>query len=482
MRAHVMLMAITLMTAAAAGCVSGDQADDEVQTEPAPEFDHERIAALIGEPIEVDHDHRDPVDHVGGLNLELVSWSTLDVDLGSNGYANFVFYQDEDEDLIVVAVDGDTTGGFVIVDISDPTAPEPLGRYMIDGNNVQEVRVFPGGQYALMNVQKIPSMDNLDDPVGECTVCMHVVDISDRSAPAFVSAFPVDLLGTHNMDIYQIDGGVYVFYVGQPLTNAPPGNYVGIARFVEGPGHAQLVKVAEWRLATDATAEQRSFPHDVIVFEHPITDQTIAYVSHWQSGAVTVDVSVPAAPMQLDVYDDPAPSAVNNIHWMWQETAARQDGRVIGWSAPEIGQLDSGSGVIRAYDMTDPAALDQIGTWALPGNVTIPAAYIFSPHTTVPDMERGLLAVSHYHAGVWILDISDPTEPRALGYYMPNGPADGTYEGEIWWKKPNFDPEGFLPNVYQARWDPDDGTLWVSERGTGLYALNYTGPVPGPLA
>lgn len=476
-------LALLLFALVLAGCLQAAEPNDtaapKVLAPRAAGLRHPDIAVGIGQPVEMDHDHRDVLSHVGSYNLGLVSWSSLDVRLGTNGFANFVFFQDDDEDLVFMAVDGDATAGFVIADISTAAAPKALGRYMIQGNNVQEVRVFPGGRYALMNVQTLPNSAMLQSGSRDCGVCLHVVNVEDRAQPRLSSVFPVDLIGTHNMDVHVIGGVTYVFYVGQPLTNAPPGNYVGIARYVEGSAGAFLVKVAEYRYKEAALETKRSFPHDVVVATHPNTNQKILYVSHWESGAITVDVTNPLAPRELDVYKDPAPSEVSNIHWISQETRTRGD-RVIAWSAPEIGQLRSGSGLIRAYDVTDPADLAQIGWWQLPGNVTIPSRYLMSPHTVDPDLERGIMAVSHYHAGVWILDITDPTAPEALAYYFPIGEGTAGYEGPIWWKKPNFSPDGFLPNVYQARWHPG-GLLWVSERGTGLYALEYTGPVPGPV-
>jgi hypothetical protein len=446
----------------------------------SPSLDAQALAQLIGAPIEVDHDHNDPLLHTGHVNLEFVSWSSLGVTLGQNGFANFVFYEDDDEDLAFVAVDGDATGGFVIADVSDPSHIRPLGRYTIQGSGIQEVRVFPEGRYAIMNVQKTPAVASLTDAEGgkDCTVCLQVVDVRDRAHPTFSSAFAVDVLGSHNMHIETIDGVVYVFYVGQPVGNAPPGNYVGIARYVEDPAGAHLVKVAEYRNNEAPTDPKQSFPHDVWVETHPFTHQKILYVSHWQGGAITVDVTNPLAPRQLDILKDPAPSEVANIHWFAPEPRPR-GAKLIAWSAPEIGALKSGSGVIRAYDATDPADLRQIGTWTLPGNVTIPGAFLMSPHITQADMDRGLLAVAHYHAGVWVLDVTDPMAPHATAYYLPHGDPAQPYAGPIWWKKPNFDPHGYGPNVYQARWK--DGHLWVSDRGTGLYVLDYTGPVPGPL-
>lgn len=473
----VILVGVTL-----AGCLA--EPEDGLGDLPGGDLvDLDEIARLIGEPVIVDHDHSDVNLHIQSFNLEFVSWSTLGVTLGENGFANFVFYEDADETLAFVSIDGDQRGGFTIADVADPLNITPLGHYRVAGSGFQEVRVTPDGRFALMNVQERPGDVEM---AGDCTVCIHIVDVEDRSNPQLVGVVPVELIGTHNLHVEEIDGDVYVFYVAQPLYQPTPigsnpavGNEVVIGRFVESPdGSATIVRVAEYRHEDALTDLERSFPHDVIVEVNPLSGQRVAYVSHWQGGAITVDVSNPLAPMELDVHADPAPSEVSNIHWFAPEPAPRGD-RLIAWSAPEIGALNSGSGVIRAYDVADPAQLRQIGTWQLPGNVTIPAQFVLSPHITQADSSRGLLAVSHYHAGVWILDIQDPSQPRQVGYYMPHGDPDHPYEGDLWWKKPNFDPEGFFPNVYQARWKDD--LLWVTERGSGMYVLDYTGPHGGPV-
>ncbi len=470
------LIAFLLVSTALVGCVDPDA--------------NGAVADLIGTPIVIDHDHNDHSLHTASHGIDFVSWSSLDVTLGDNGYANFVFWADEEagEDLAFVAIDGDDEGGFVIADVSNPRDVRVLSKTFIDGNSFQEVRVTPDGRYAVLNVQDIPEAGRLTSPDGaaDCSICLHFWDISDRTSPRHAGAVPVELLGSHNMDFWQYDDGLYLFYVGQPLyfgseaRNPFPGNHVNVARVVESAGQISLVDVAELRLPEAYLDTERSFPHDVLVQQHP-DGRLLAYVSHWQGGAVVFDVSNLAGSTigPISVVDDPAPSEVSNIHWVMQEPRARADGRVIAWSAPEIGALESGSGVIRAYDVTDPGAMRQLGTWALPGEVTIPDRFIFSGHTTVPDMDRGLLAVAHYHAGVWILDITDPFTPTATAFYLPHGDPDTPYDGPIWWKKPNFSPDGYGPNVYQARWKDD--LLWVTDRGTGFYVLDYTGAVPGPL-
>jgi hypothetical protein len=474
-----------------AGCFQADREQGADERAPGGAIDHAAIAAAIGEPIVMDHDHTDASLHMGSHNLELVAWSSLGVSLGANGFANFVLHEADNRTLAFVAVDGDERGGFTIVDVTDVDGPEDvrvLGSYWADGNNIQEVRVTPDGRFAVMNIQAIPEPGFFATPDGpaDCGVCIQVVNVEDPAQPRLVSVFPVELLGTHNMDFHVMpDGQLYLFYVGQPLAGTnpdPAGNRVGIARFQELPG-GNAVLVPAGNLVHDTTNDDgRSFPHDVSIAEHPLTGQTLAYVSWWEGGAIVFDASTTATQAlgEIGRNADLAPSTALAIHWLTQEPLLRKDGRVIAWSAPEIGSLDDGTGVIRSYDVSDPTNLVQLGTWQLPGNLTIEGHYILSPHVAMPDQQSGLLAVAHYHAGVWVLDMTDPAQPKALAYYLPHGAEDAPFPGPIWWKKPNFDPEGFLPNVYMVRWH--DGLLWVSERGTGLYALRYTGPIPGPVA
>lgn len=487
MSKRALLLGALMIATSLAGCI-GDAGEEG--PEPIGEgagIDHASIAAEIGAPVEMDHDHTDATLHEGSYNMEMVSWSTLDVELGENGFADFVFHDTDEETLVVVAIDGDTRGGFTIADASDPTDIQVLGEYRIAGNGIQEVELSPDGDYVFMNVQDTP-------PTGpgaqDCQVCIHVVDITDRTDPTRVSLFPVEMLGTHNIEAVDIDGTMYVFYTGQPLytsnpigpgSNPPPGAEVGIAQVVEdADGDIHLVKVQEYRHADDHATGERSFPHDIELETHPLTGQLIMWSSWWQGGAITVDVTDPLTPMELDVVADPAPSEVANIHQFHPEPVPRTvDGeeKLYAWSSPEIGQLDSGSGVIRVYDATDPADFEQIATWSLPGDVTIPDAFLMSPHTTDMDPDTGLVVAGHYHAGIWMLDATDPTNPRHVGYAFPIGDPGEAYTGEYWWKKPNFDPDGYVPNVFQAVWH--DGLVWTTERGTGLYVYEYTGPIPG---
>jgi hypothetical protein len=450
-------VAVLFALVALAGCLS----------EETPTFANESLN--VGGGLEMYHDHNDVSLHTASSGVNFVNWSPLGIELGENGFANFVIWEGGAETLALVAVDGDDEGGFVIADISDPREIEVLGTYWAPGNGIQEVRITPDGRFAVMNVQNIPS-GAAQAGLSACEVCLHVVNIEDRANPRTSSIMPVELLGSHNMHFEEQDGSLYLYAVAQPLGGTPvePGNHFWVYQFQAVGSEAALLPVGQYNKNT-IDDEGRSFPHDVMVQQHPLTKQRIAYVSHWDGGHVSVDVTNPNFPVELDVLADPAPSDALAVHWMWQEEWVRNDGRVIAWSAPEIGGLSTGTGVIRALDVTDPANMQQIGTWTLPGNTTIEGRYQFSPHTVFVDPDTMLAAVSHYHAGVWILDVADPENPVEVGFYLPHGNPEEPYDGPTWWKKPNFSPDGYGPNVYQVRWH--DGTLWVSDRGTGLYAL-----------
>ncbi|MHB8606145.1 MAG: hypothetical protein ACYDCK_12915, partial [Thermoplasmatota archaeon] len=121
----------------------------------------------------------------------------------------------------------------------------------------------------------------------------------------------------------------------------------------------------------------------------------ILYVAHWDCGAVTVDITDPTNPTTLAVVNDPAPSKLNRIHFFRPDPTLR-DGRVIAYSGPEVDQSVGEPGLLRAYDVTDPAHFKQIGTWQLPGHVENDKPFVFSPHNF--DFDGDLFALAHYHA------------------------------------------------------------------------------------
>ena len=434
----------------------------------------EDLVARIGEPIEQLHDHTDPALHTSSFGLRLVNWSPLIPDeLGTEGFAGMRIV----DDVAYIATDG-AHAGFLMVDVSDPRAPVLLSQYSTPGGASQEAVPSWDGNWVFLNLQRRPDpMDILADPLRGTGTGIQIVDVADKTAPRFESFVPVEIQGTHVMMYFEWQGAQYLVYNGQPTRQGlptgdtytpPPGNEVKIAQFVDVGGTRTLRPVGTFRYNGAATAmtSQGCFPHDQWVEEHPATGQLLMYVSHWDCGAITVDISDPANPVMLDLDATMEPSTRNRIHFFRPDPTAR-DGRTIAWSGPEIDISPGEPGYMRAYDVTDPTAIQQIGWWRLPGHVENDKPFLFSPHNF--DFQGDLMALAHYHAGVWVLNVSDPEAPHAVAYYLPHGAEDHPYDGpEVWRKTPNF-PEPYFPNVYEVKWHR--GHLLATERGSGLYVL-----------
>ncbi|HWG91613.1 MAG TPA: hypothetical protein VNZ52_12260, partial [Candidatus Thermoplasmatota archaeon] len=385
----------------------------------------------IGTPIVQDHDHFNASEHTASANLRFVAWNPLlPEELGTEGFAGMRIV----DHYAYVGTDG-AHAGFVIVDLRNITNPTVVSQYVTPGGASQEAVPTWDGKWVFLNLQRQPSATALaGQPDRGTGTGIQIINVEDKANPRFESFFPVEVIGTHVMYYYEMGGKPYLIFNGQPLRQGvpginqvytpPPGNVVKIAEFVEVNGVHTLRLVSEYRYTggVSALTSQGCFPHDMWVEEHPVTKQQVMYVSHWDCGLVTVDVTDPAMPRTLGVYDDMAPSTRNRIHFARPDPVERE-GRIIAYSGPEIDESPGEPGYIRAYDITDPAAPNQIAAWRLPGEVENTGhPFLFTPHnfdfpcSRIPN-GQGLpapespacngdrMAIAHYHAGVWVLNI-----------------------------------------------------------------------------
>ena len=100
----------------------------------------------------------------------------------------------------------------------------------------------------------------------------------------------------------------------------------------------------------------------------------------------------------------------------------------------------------------------------------MPAPYRWSTHNF--DVDHGRIIMGHYHAGVWIIDISSQTNayaPVTMAYYQPH-------------KAPLFVPRTPLGIDVPAVWSAvqHDGLIYAGDVNSGLYVLRST-VAPSPL-
>lgn len=476
------LIALLLVGSGMAGCL-GQLDDDPLETESDDGATDESSSFVPEAP---DHDFTDAMDpnhpdhhlpqlHENSYGLEQV---------GHQDFMGFYppHYQggwgevDVHGDLAAVAsVDGPL--GLTLVDISDPSSPEPLsyitswggefdGRFTDDGNYLvfgcQVGSILGQGAYAAGDCKGNTGPGDpaeRTEPIGADGVdsknSVVAYDVSDPENPEQVAYTPTQ--GAHNVFTATINGTIYVF------TDA-----VEILRFTpEAPEGERLTEVA----TVQGT-------HDVAVQKHPVTDNWVLYTGSPEDDSLAIyDLEDPAAPHPLT---KTVPGAV-----AWHEQTpvpTTVDGRalVIGGGETFSSTGDAGDASrqrLSIVDVTDPADPKTLANWTLPISEQLPYAnYRYSAHN-VDVTPTGQVAASWYHAGIWVFDISTQERqenPVTLGFYQPHethSPVAPATFAQL--------DHAMVPLVWGGQWT-DEGRLVVGDLYTGVYTLEPEwGLLPG---
>jgi hypothetical protein len=485
-------------TIALAGCIGvlddgqlavGTSSDDD------PTEEAEEALEDVGTPVVQSHDHKTPELHGDDRNADLENYNDLvpEDEFGSVGYGEI----EVNGDTALVARLG-TPGGFWIVDVSDPSNTEVVGSYTTFGGSTYDVKFCRGTDYAVVGIQDPASNASAAEAAASgsdaAVAGFQVVDISDPSNPEFVAAYANPPAGSHNVFCYTgMDDRVILTstssnFVFDPtgevglLASDPVFTKVEIAELVETPSGQEIMKRGSYRIVVEEQAsflQQRSlnnivYVHDMYVQQHPDTGQHLLYVAHWEAGVRIVDISNPSAPEEIGSFEEKGPAQYNNIHYV-QPSPQTIDGRHVTVLGPEL-LTSQTSGYLRVLDTSDPTNPEVMSYWKVPGDLKNTKQLIFSPHNF--DIWEGKLYLGSYHAGSWIVDISNETRlksPKAVGYFGPNAGDRTLEQGDTFTMSPYFE-ETRVPNVWGADYNPEDGHMYVSDVSTGLYAVKPAGP------
>ncbi len=465
-----LFVAFALTAVVLAGCIGEDEPEVENRPEapgpasPAPQIPVAPDPNVFLGTIVNDHGtgetghagHQIPVLHAEAYNFDLLDFDALSEGLvgPSSGFTEVHVAGDL---AVVTSLLG--SRGATLVDVSDPRDLQVLSHiYNLDDN--WDARISEDARYLFLGCQGSSAFDCTGieangDPPGPsgglvcaplvtCPGRIAIYDIEDPSSPVFVDA--VEMGFTHNVFTYMRDGKHYFMNAGIHIAEWDPENgtvQTGVANI---PGQ-----------------------HDMAVQWHPINQTWLLYTG---TNSMTIhDVTDPFEPVLVGTLET-GPSG-------WHEQTPMPcllDGRHITIGA---GESPSGlAGQINVIDTTDPSNPLSVGVWQLPdaGDLTAQQSYRFSLHN-VDGNCQGQVAVGHYHAGVWVFDISTQerqADPVTMGYYLPHELAPG-----LAWSPINSAPIGALvsadtPNVWTAQWSADGQTLFVPDMSTGLYALAPT--------
>lgn len=251
--------------------------------------------------------------------------------------------------------------GIMIVDISNPAAPRLAGHYNpSEGGRFQDVMVINGIGYFS----------------SESRGGVHIVDVRTPASPVLLSQVTPDKNGFPNVhELFVADGILY-----------------------EADSRTTVIKVFDVRdprnpvFVRDIQTTDTRFIHAIVVVNGRL------FTSGWSGKTDIYDVRnvLTSAPPLLGVVDSGTSS-----HASWPSN----DGKLLA-SARE-----TANGDVRLFDISNPANPVQLST------ITAQSLGLdsFSAHN--PYIIGNLLVVSWYQAGLVVLDISNPSQPKLLGSY-----------------------------------------------------------------
>ena len=454
------LMALALL----GGCLSNGGGDGPGGAEaPAAAGVHSPPDCDFAGAIIDQHNHADASLHQAFCDMELVGHTFMDeaAEVGALG-GGFIDVSLSDDGYAFVSNWGPGRS-LSIVDVRDPSAPRHVSDFwaypLLAGTQAGaashwDVSAFRAGDLVVLPSQASAGSDGAGEGGEPSGGGLFLVNTQDKESPYLESFTPVldpealVPVGVHNANAVEVNGARYVA--------ATTANGLTILFEVEGePGHRTLRE-----------ASRVAGMHDTAVQAHRLTGRTYLYGAEG-GGVVITDITDPAAPQVVAEYQDERLVAYHQV----VPSDVLIGGRHFTISATETQDAPIKFSIL---DTTDPAAPEYAGEWILPahGHLTgAGGAYRFSPHNL--DLDHGRVYIGHYHAGVWVIDISSPeraAEPVTLGFYQPH-----RQEAFV----PRTPMGADVPAVWAAM-RHTDGHVYAVDVNTGLYVLDYIGP-PSPL-
>jgi hypothetical protein len=390
----------------------------------------------------------------------------------------------------VVGPDGETaavatTDGYATVDLTDPTAP----RLLAERRGLLADRET-GALDQIYDVKRDGDTLAVVGPAnfvaGESTNGVLFVDISDPADPTQLGFHPTTF-PIHNCAF--ADGHAFLTGNGSAAADGVQRNELVVVAADEQR------EVGRWSLTRHDDrwgAVQSSFRvlHDVWVRDG------LAVLAHWDAGTYLLDVSDPASPTHLGTVPALSPAALvdagspeytaspGNHHYV--RTDANNDLLGIGgesWAVSRDGELRGGPSGIELYDISEPTAPEPLSEIEPPETAdptfrgTWTTAHNFS-------FREGTLYSAWYQGGVKRHDISDPTAPRELSWWV--APATtrfwtavpvaggallassmGTADGAAGlWTFPAVEGTGGNPAALTAQTTAPGSTTTVDDEGT----------------
>jgi hypothetical protein len=380
--------------------------------------------------------------------------------------------------------------GVRVIDVRDPAAPSVLSRFArFRGTTSEDVWVGEvstdafEGDVAVVGIQLCDtSFEGMDKPTFRG---LAVYDVTNPLRPTLLSRVSSGRVshGVHELSAVQRPDGRVLVLESTPRTFEMNDGAKGDLRIVDITDPRRPVEVVDWDARRDAPAPvrnrlQRERSEDELLIHSawPFAEGMKTFVSHWDAGAVILDISRPERPRYLarTAYGS---KEEGNAHSGWlsaDETLFIQNDEVFRPSRtfPRPSRQKSW-GYQHLYDVSDPARPRKLGTFATENAVAgadgrIPENGYYAVHNNI--VVGGREYASWYSDGVRIVDVSDPTHPTEIGFFVP--PAQPDPQGFIVAPDGNRD----LTLVWGVAIGDDPDVVYASDINSGLWIFRVVAP------
>ena len=331
-------------------------------------------------------------------------------------------------DLLVASNESCASGGargVQLWDVTDPLNPTELGRF--DTRGVHNTYLYQRGDRAYV-LLAVPFSEVFGPSAGFPASDLQIIDVTDPASPVLAGEWTIGRdagLAFGNPSL-----GSASLPAGSDCT--PPPNTPDLCR-----GTSQNV-----------------YLHDVWAS----ADGAVAYLSYWDAGLITLDISNPASPTLLAVATESLDDEGNAHNAVVDELS---DLILVG----DEDFTPNPWGFLRVFDESAPANPIEAGTFATENSLAdpLPDDGWYTVHNIT--LAGGLAYVAWYSDGVRVLDLTHPSAPEEVASFVPPDVPD---------------PHGHLPTKALV-WGTyvQNDIVFASDMNAGLYVLGFDSDFDG---
>jgi hypothetical protein len=361
--------------------------------------------------------------------------------------------------------------GFSIIEVTDPANPRFV-RFIEGPPNTWTLQVQIADGKLVTSQEKI--MEGWGHTPGESWGDgFELWDLEDPENPELLSHWKTGGDGTHR-NYY--DGGRYVY-----ATGLPEGYQGNILQIVDIEDPRNPVEVGRWwQKGQHVGGGEGGAKPGTMLHGGAYVKGDRAFLPYSAGGFIVLDISDKTNPKEIsDLPFSPPFQAFIAVH-----TAVPLQGRdlVICNSEAIAENCDEPLGYAAMVDVSDetkPRLVSLFPLPAPPAGAPYPTFCArggrFGPHNQHQPQYQDILYqgedlcfLTYFNAGLRIYDISNETQPREVGYFMPPDPLER---------------RGLLPASKLVAQTEDvivdaRGNIFVSDKNHGIYVLRYAGLNP----